>query len=206
VTPVPGAPPPVRRNGAHRALRKVAAGALGGIQRLRAYRSLARALAPRIEIELAGREECFNVPLAQQRSSKPEGMTVFYLARHGRRITGSARLWHAIERNSPDGAFWVFNVEVRAWCRGFGIGEELVRYIEGEAIAAGATDLTLSVWETNSPAITLYRKLGFEPIVEPALETRLAAARALTGHRSVVMRKTLAQGPATRVAPKAAPV
>jgi ribosomal-protein-alanine N-acetyltransferase len=56
----------------------------------------------------------------------------------------------------------VNNVAVDPGCRGLGLGEAMVRYVIARSREAAATFITLEVRQSNTPALTLYRKLGFE--------------------------------------------
>jgi len=56
----------------------------------------------------------------------------------------------------------VNNVAVHPDYRGLGLGETMMRYAIARVRVAGATFMTLEVRQSNIPAMTLYRKLGFE--------------------------------------------
>ncbi|MGZ5424280.1 MAG: ribosomal protein S18-alanine N-acetyltransferase [Candidatus Aminicenantales bacterium] len=56
----------------------------------------------------------------------------------------------------------VNNVAVHPDCRGRGLGEAMIRYVIAKSREAGATFMTLEVRQSNTPALTLYKKLGFE--------------------------------------------
>jgi ribosomal-protein-alanine N-acetyltransferase len=56
----------------------------------------------------------------------------------------------------------VNNVAVHPDYRGLGLGETMMRYAIARVRDAGATFMTLEVRQSNMPAMTLYRKLGFE--------------------------------------------
>jgi len=56
----------------------------------------------------------------------------------------------------------VNNVAVRPDCRGLGLGDAMMRYAIAKVRGAGATFMTLEVRQSNTPALGLYRKLGFE--------------------------------------------
>jgi len=56
----------------------------------------------------------------------------------------------------------VNNVAVHPDCRGLGLGEALMRYAIARVRESGATFMTLEVRQSNAPALTLYKKLGFE--------------------------------------------
>jgi ribosomal-protein-alanine N-acetyltransferase len=54
------------------------------------------------------------------------------------------------------------NIAVHPGCRGSGLGEAMIRYAIAKSREADATFITLEVRQSNTPALTLYRKLGFE--------------------------------------------
>jgi [ribosomal protein S18]-alanine N-acetyltransferase len=56
----------------------------------------------------------------------------------------------------------VNNIAVHPDCRGLGLGEAMMRYAIARVREAGATFMTLEVRPSNAPALTLYKKLGFE--------------------------------------------
>ena len=56
----------------------------------------------------------------------------------------------------------VNNVAVHPDCRGLGLGEAMMRFAIARVRAAGATFMTLEVRPSNTPALALYKKLGFE--------------------------------------------
>jgi [ribosomal protein S18]-alanine N-acetyltransferase len=56
----------------------------------------------------------------------------------------------------------VNNIAVHPDCRGLGIGEALMQFAVAKVRGEGAAFMTLEVRQSNMPAMTLYRKLGFE--------------------------------------------
>lgn len=56
----------------------------------------------------------------------------------------------------------VNNIAVHPGRRGLGLGEAMMRYAIAKSLEAGATRITLEVRPSNTAALTLYRKLGFE--------------------------------------------
>jgi ribosomal-protein-alanine N-acetyltransferase len=56
----------------------------------------------------------------------------------------------------------VNNVAVHPDCRGLGLGEAMMRYAIAKVREAGAAFMTLEVRPSNAPAVSLYKKLGFE--------------------------------------------
>ena len=56
----------------------------------------------------------------------------------------------------------VNNVAIRPDCRGLGLGEAVMRYAIARVRAAGAAFMTLEVRRSNTAAVALYKKLGFE--------------------------------------------
>jgi ribosomal-protein-alanine N-acetyltransferase len=53
-------------------------------------------------------------------------------------------------------------VVVRPDCRGLGLGEALMRFAIAKVREAGAAFMTLEVRPSNSAAVALYKKLGFD--------------------------------------------
>lgn len=56
----------------------------------------------------------------------------------------------------------VNNVAVHPDCRGLGIGEAMMRFAIAKVRGEGASFMTLEVRSSNTAAVTLYKKLGFE--------------------------------------------
>jgi len=56
----------------------------------------------------------------------------------------------------------VNNIAVHPDCRGLGIGEALMRFAVAKVRSEGASFMTLEVRPSNTAAISLYKKLGFE--------------------------------------------
>jgi len=56
----------------------------------------------------------------------------------------------------------VNNIAVHPDCRGLGLGEAMMRFAIARSREAGATFISLEVRQSNTQALTLYRKLGFE--------------------------------------------
>ncbi len=56
----------------------------------------------------------------------------------------------------------VNNIAVHPACRGLGLGEAMMRYVIAKSRETAVTFLTLEVRQSNTPALTLYKKLGFE--------------------------------------------
>jgi ribosomal protein S18 acetylase RimI-like enzyme len=66
-----------------------------------------------------------------------------------------------------DGVAEVISMWVGPDARGKGVGDLLLREIEGWALRRGATALRLSVMPGNDPALALYRRNGFQATGEP---------------------------------------
>jgi ribosomal protein S18 acetylase RimI-like enzyme len=115
-----------------------------------------------------------------------------YVAKHGARVIGFVRLERCLEAQSPWEGTWLSALEVWTQYRGFGVGEMLVRRVVAQAVTDGAPEIFLAVFEDNSRAIALYRKLGFEQVTLPALEPQLTTEKHRFGRRRIVMRKGLA--------------
>jgi ribosomal-protein-alanine N-acetyltransferase len=72
------------------------------------------------------------------------------------RVAGYIIYWHIGEDVQ------INNVAVHPDFRGQGIGEALMRHVIDKVRGKGATFVTLEVRPSNAPAVTLYKKLGFE--------------------------------------------
>lgn len=71
-------------------------------------------------------------------------------------VAGYAYLWVIFEQGH------LINIAVDPRFRGRGLGEALLERVLREAVGQGARTVHLEVREQNAPAITLYRKHGFE--------------------------------------------
>ena len=76
--------------------------------------------------------------------------------RPGDEVVGYIVFWHI--RDDVQ----VNNIAVHPECRGLGLGEAMMRFAIAKVREAGAAFVTLEVRRSNIPAMTLYRKLGFE--------------------------------------------
>jgi ribosomal-protein-alanine N-acetyltransferase len=56
----------------------------------------------------------------------------------------------------------VNNIAIHPDCRGLGLGEAVMRHAIAKVRAAGAAFMTLEVRQSNTAAVALYKKLGFE--------------------------------------------
>lgn len=117
-------------------------------------------------------------------------VTMLIAERKGK-IMGSVRLSNADDPGHPGGRFWLTSMFVRTRYRGLGIGEALGREAIRQSLSRGGEELLLMVDSENTRAFSLYRKLGFEPIILPELETQLKDEEQQYGRRRMVMRKTL---------------
>lgn len=75
----------------------------------------------------------------------------------GEQIIGYAGMWVIIDEAH------ITNIAVAPPYRGKKLGETLLRYAMAEAVALGAIKMTLEVRVSNTPAKSLYEKLGFQP-------------------------------------------
>lgn len=58
----------------------------------------------------------------------------------------------------------VNNIAVHPECRGRGLGEAMMRFAIAKVRASGAEFMTLEVRQSNTSAVALYKKLGFEAL------------------------------------------
>ena len=81
--------------------------------------------------------------------------TVYLVARAGDKVIGHGGM-HVVWEDAH-----VTNIAVLPQYRGQGIGEQMMRELLSRAAARGAQRITLEVRAFNTPAQSLYRKLGF---------------------------------------------
>jgi len=89
----------------------------------------------------------------------------------------------------PD--WWMFGLAVRLRYRGMGIGENLSRMGVKEAAKQGASRINLLVYENNTAATNLYRKLDFRRSSIPPLDKQLEGEAVQTGRRQFIMSLSL---------------
>jgi len=90
----------------------------------------------------------------------PVSFPMVVVEKPGDRLVGYIVYWHIREDVQ------VNNVAVHPDFRGRGVGEALMRHVIDKVRASGATFVTLEVRVSNTPAVTLYKKLGFEILGE----------------------------------------
>ena len=82
----------------------------------------------------------------------------YYVARAGDRIVGYGGIWVILEDSH------ITTIAVSPEYRGRRYGELLLLHLLDQAMARGASWMTLEVRETNTVAQTLYRKYGFTTV------------------------------------------
>lgn len=186
--------------------RRLAAAALRRAQGVSTWRAAGRrlgGLGSRYTIEVATPEERRWVqrrldPDARVSAPAPSVDATDWVAKRRGRIIGFVQyVCHGEEAGASDeeaGAWaghWLFSLTVWGPYRALGVGEALTRTVIAHAAARGADELRLVVFDDNAKAIALYRKLGFERTVVPALEPTFAEEGVRMGRRRIVMRKPL---------------
>jgi len=113
----------------------------------------------RDDIEEIARLErlCFSDPWAKEnfRDELRHRFSVPLVVRSGPTIIGYMCLWHLQDQME------IANFAVSPDFRGRGIGRKMMERVLWEAKEMGCTNLTLSVRESNLPAIRLYTSHGF---------------------------------------------
>jgi [ribosomal protein S18]-alanine N-acetyltransferase len=113
--------------------------------------------------------------LYQGELDQPEAKRVYLVARVGREVVGHAGLVFVLDQGH------VTTVAVDPAWQGRGVGTRLMLVLVREAVARGATALTLEVRAGNQAAQALYRRFGFD-----AAGTR-AGYYAESGEDAVIM-------------------
>ena len=107
-----------------------------------------------VEIE----KQCFSIPWSEKsfEDSLLREDTIFLVCESETTIAGYMGLYLSFDEAS------VTNVAVSPDFRGKGYGEKLVAAAKEAAKQAGAECIFLEVRQSNVPALSLYKKLGFE--------------------------------------------
>lgn len=121
----------------------------------------------------------------------PDPNVTNYVAKRTAKVLGFVQLVRHVEPDIPMKGHWLFSLTVWGRYRGLGVGESLTKRVIDRSVLDGASELLLLVFQDNIRAICLYRKLGFEQILLPALEPQLEMEKLQHGRRRVVMRKQL---------------
>ncbi len=181
-----------------RARRRLASSALRRVQGLALFRAAGRRMASGVEIIEASENDVQAAGRRLKRSDDgalPEHFSnaciVNWLAKRNNRIVGLVQLLDFQDSDSPWVGHWLFSLTVRGRYRGLGIGEALVSRVIERAQAGGAARLSLAVFEDNTRAIRLFRKLAFTQTAMDGLEPELDAEKRLCGRRRIVMWKRL---------------
>ena len=106
-------------------------------------------------------KECFGVDAWSEKSVASEltnQLSLWLVAVDGDRVAGYVGSQTVCDETD------MMNVAVTADYRRQGLGEKLVLALEEELKAMGSQCLTLEVRDSNTPARTLYEKLGFQQI------------------------------------------
>lgn len=101
--------------------------------------------------------ESFATPwtLAAFIAEMTQNPNAYYLVAETDEIIGFAGLWHIADEGH------ITNVAVKRTARGLGLGEGLLEELIEVARELGLRAMTLEVRVSNTPARTLYEKLGF---------------------------------------------
>ena len=90
------------------------------------------------------------------------------LARHGEAVVGHATL-------VPDGTgAYELAIFVHQDYQGAGIGSRLIRHLLGAGAESGVERVWLTVERWNSPALALYKDVGFEPSGDQSFELEMS--------------------------------
>jgi ribosomal protein S18 acetylase RimI-like enzyme len=113
------------------------------------------------------------------------------IARVGQQIAAATILRWFPDEDIHSTDWWLFAMFVRPRYQGVGIGAGLVRMAVEKATVEGGKRVSLLVFEKNSVAINLYRKLGFRPASIHGLEEKLTEETKRGEQRRITMSKYL---------------
>jgi ribosomal-protein-alanine N-acetyltransferase len=111
---------------------------------------------------LALEEASFNNPTTREwyegELKRPEVCFIYVMRTPEHRVAGFCAFWLVVEQAH------INNLAVLPELRGRGLGTQLLEAIIAEAAHLGAALLTLEVRESNTPALRLYARSGFEQV------------------------------------------
>ncbi len=181
-------------------LRRFGGRVLARLQCVSFYRGAAKAFCPEFIIQEANQSDPLSMHTWFHSSSEQDipvsvesadSRLTNYIARSGSKIIGFVRLIRYAEEDLPYSGYWLYSLTIKRRYRGMGIGEALTRQVIEQSKLEGASELWLSVFEDNRPAIIMYEKLGFKNTVLPVLEAEFAADVKLYGRQRITMKKEL---------------
>jgi GNAT superfamily N-acetyltransferase len=109
------------------------------------------------------------------------------VAQKGLHIVGYIDLVDYPESFGPLTGCWIFDLEVKTYYRGSGIGEALVRKAMQKSRSQGIRVLSLLVEEKNDRAINLYHKLGFKRTLAPEFKKQPGDEQRNPDHHRIAM-------------------
>jgi signal peptidase I len=158
------------------------------LQGISTYRRAVKLLQIRVEIREADKEEGQQIT---GHAISPSIDKTIFVAKKGKNIVGYVEWAQRPAQEHPFKGHWLYGLTVRSIYRGSGIGEKLTQKVIEKSVSEGAKELSLLVAENNYPAVKLYRKLGFDRRIIPALEKLLEEEQHATGDRRICMVKSL---------------
>ncbi len=111
-----------------------------------------------IEDILVIEQMCFSLPWTRQSFENEllgNKFAHYHVARHNGILTGYSGLWKVLDEGH------ITNIAIHPDYRRKGIGSSLVRHMFEFCLAEEISSLTLEVRESNIPARSMYKKLGF---------------------------------------------
>jgi ribosomal-protein-alanine N-acetyltransferase len=113
-----------------------------------------------LDAVLALEDASFNNPTTREwyegELKRPEVCFIYVMRTSGHRVAAFCAFWLVVEQAH------INNLAVLPELRGRGLGTQLLEAIIAEAAHLGAELLTLEVRESNTPALRLYARSGFE--------------------------------------------
>lgn len=106
-------------------------------------------------------QDSFSVPWSKKSITSDLAnteLTMYYVLVSEDRVEGYAGLWRVIDEGQ------ITNIALRKDCRGKGYGELLLRILMEAAWGKKCTSIFLEVRVSNTAAIKLYRKLGYQVV------------------------------------------
>lgn len=113
-----------------------------------------------LDAVLAIEDASFNNPTTrewyEEELKRPEVCYIYVLRTPEHPVAAFCAFWLVVDQ------VHINNLAVRPELRGRGLGTQLIEGVIAEAAHLGAVELTLEVRESNTPALRLYTRAGFQ--------------------------------------------
>ena len=130
----------------------------------------------------------------REQLADPEQAGFWITAKRKDKIVVGVNLLEFEEGEGSYAGWWIFGMKVNWRYRGLGIREKLLTRAEEIAEKKKAQEIKLLVFQDATPAINLYRKMGYRRISIPELDKQLDEEAKKTLRRRMILAKDIRSG------------